>query len=115
MAKVKIEVFPWLSGTFGSRRSDRLVLEEEVGDGTTMGLLLRKLAADHKEFGDITFDQDTQDLSGHISVILNGRLLELAGGLEASLKDGDSLLLLPAFDGGAAREAFAPLAGRHHE
>ncbi|MBI2906903.1 MAG: MoaD/ThiS family protein [Chloroflexi bacterium] len=102
MAKVKVEVFPWLSGTFGSRRSDRLVFEEDVASGATMGLLLRKLAADHKEFDEITFDRETRDLSGHISVILNGRLLELAGGLEAELKEGDSVLLLPAFDGGAA-------------
>ncbi|MFH1485575.1 MAG: MoaD/ThiS family protein [Chloroflexota bacterium] len=101
MSVVKIEAFPWLSGTFGAPRSDRLILEEEIEEGATTGDLLRNLAATYRKFGELAFDEETQNLSGHITIVLNGRLLELAGGLEARLKDGDSVLLLPAFDGGA--------------
>lgn len=100
MASVKIEIYPWLSSAFGSKRPERLVLNQEIAEDETMGSLLKRLADAHKEFATLAFDERVGDLSGHVSIIINGRLMELAGGLEAKLKDEDLILLLPAFDGG---------------
>ena len=100
MAKVKLEVIPWLTDYFGARGASRLVLEEEAAEGQTVRDLLDRLAARYQEFGNLAFDADKGQLSGHITVICNDRLLELLSGLDTVLKDGDAIMLLPAYAGG---------------
>jgi molybdopterin converting factor small subunit len=55
----------------------------------------------YPKFGEFVYDTSTNDLTGVVSVVINNRLLELAGGLDTEIRDGDSLVLLPAFAGGA--------------
>ncbi len=101
MGLVKVEVLPWVSVSLGGRPNRRLVLEEEITGGDTAGSLLARLAARHQEFGESAFDIASCRLTGQVTVICNGLQLELAGGLKTELADGDVLLLLPAFAGGA--------------
>ena len=100
MSSVRLEVMPWLSRYFGAERSGQVVLEREVSDGATVRDLLEEIASQNQEFNEVLFDAKTGSLAGHISVILNGRFLELAGGLEAKLRPGDTIRLMPAFSGG---------------
>ena len=100
MSKVRLEVMAWLSGSMGSPGSERLVLEEPVGEGDTVRDLLNRLAARHQVFREFVFDVNTQELTSLVSVVYNGRLLELVQGVRTPLKDGDNLLFLPAFSGG---------------
>lgn len=100
MSTVRLEIMPWLSRYFAADRSRRAVLEAEVGDGATVLELLRGIASQNQGFGEVLFDAQTGRVAGHISLILNGRILGLAGGLEAELRPGDTLRLTPAFAGG---------------
>jgi len=100
MAKVKLEVIPWLTDYFGARGASRLVLEEEAAEGEKVRDLLVRLADRYQEFGRLAFDAEKGQLSGHITVICNNRLLELLDGLDTVLKEGDTILLLPAYAGG---------------
>lgn len=101
MGRVKLEILPWATRAFGSSSSGRLVLREEVEEGNTVEDLFVRLASRYQAFGDVAFDPAARRLTGQVTVIYNGRLLELAEGLETKLRDGDTLLLVPALAGGA--------------
>jgi molybdopterin converting factor small subunit len=77
-----------------------VTLEREIDDGTTVKDLLEDIASQNQAFKEVLFDAKTGRLAGHISLILNGRFLELAGGLEAQLRPGDTIRLMPGFSGG---------------
>ena len=110
MSHVYVEGMPWLSRYFapgqsgpeqsGPGHSGRVVLEREMGDGATVSDLLAEVTSQSQEFGEVLFDAQTGRLTGYVTLILNGRLLELAGGLEAELKSGDTLRLMPTLAGG---------------
>jgi molybdopterin converting factor small subunit len=102
---VYLEIRPWLSRCFvpepsGSGRSGRVVLERETGVGATVGDLLEEIASENQELRGVLFDPQTGRLTGYVTLILNGRLLELAGGLEVELSPGDTLRLMPTLAGG---------------
>ena len=100
LAKVKLEIVPWLTDYFGFKGSRRLVLEEGLEDGATLRDLLMRLADQYQGLAELFFDPEGQELSGQISIIVNDRMLELVGGLETRIDDGARIMLLPAFDGG---------------
>jgi len=91
---------PWLSHYLAAERSGRVILEREIDDDTTVKDLLEDIASQNQAFKEALFDAKTGRLAGHISLILNGRFLELAGGLEAKLRPGDIIRLMPGFSGG---------------
>jgi molybdopterin synthase sulfur carrier subunit len=99
MDRVRLEIMPWLSHVLGAQDS-HLVLEEEVEEGETVGELLARIAARHQRFGELVLDAETGRLTGHVSLTFNGRLLELLDGLQTKMRDGDTIVLLPAFAGG---------------
>ena len=41
-----------------------------------------------------------QHLREYVTLIVNGRVIELTGGLDRKLEPGDVLLLIPGFSGG---------------
>jgi molybdopterin converting factor small subunit len=100
MGSVSLEIMPWLSHYLAAERSGRVILEREVDDGTTVRDLLQELTAQNQAFNEVLFDAKSGKLAGHISLILNGTFLELAGGLETQLRPGDTIRLMPGFSGG---------------
>lgn len=98
--RVRLEVLPWATKAFDSNARRRLVVQEDIGDSESVADLFARLAGRYQAFGRYVFDPQSRKLTGEITVIYNGAVLELAGGLDAVLKDGDNLLLLPAFAGG---------------
>ena len=100
MGEVQLEVMASLAPFFGARPSGRVVLSETIQERETVRELLNRLAGEHEGFDRMVFDTATQQLTGHVRLVLNGRLIELVEGLDTCLEDGDSLLFLPAFSGG---------------
>jgi molybdopterin converting factor small subunit len=100
MAKVKLIIRPWLSSMMDSDSSGPISLEEETDGHPTVGGVLLSVAARNKIFGETVFDESRDDLSGRISVSLNNRLLGQHKDLDIIVKDGDVLMLFPAFEGG---------------
>ena len=98
--RVRLEILPWVTRAFGSS-GRRLVLEDEIDEGDTVGDLLARLASKYPTFGEMAFDPVSRLLTGQVTVIHNGLMLELAEGLSTKLRDGDNLLLVPSFAGGA--------------
>ena len=100
MGSAKIEIMPWLSRYFAPGRYGRVVLEKEVDEGATIRDLLEEIISDNQEVRKVLFEADTGRLAGYIALVLNGRFVELSGGLDTELKPGDTLRLMPGFSGG---------------
>lgn len=100
MSRVRLEVMPWLNRYFGTERSQRVVLESEVNEGATVRDLLERISSGNQELRQVLFDARTGRLSVHITLTLNGRFVELSGGLEARLRPGDTIRIMPALGGG---------------
>ena len=100
MAWVRLEVMGWLSERHTPPGSGTLVLKEEIREAESVQALLNRLSRLYPVFRECIFDGKAQELAGQVTVIYNGRLLDLAEGLNTKLKDGDTLLFVPAFAGG---------------
>ena len=99
MSTVRLEVLPGISEVFGAQGVGHIVLDEETEDGATVGDVVRKLATEHKAFGNTVFDAAPEKLSGYVSIVLNDRLLESLDGLDTAVKDGDVIKLFPVIAG----------------
>ena len=97
---VHVEVLPWLSDHISAQHVGRLTLTQEISQGATARQVLEAMAADNRRFREVVFSAKTGQPAGYIMLLLNGRLIELAGGMEAELKPGDTLRLIPGFSGG---------------
>lgn len=82
----------------GRESAERLVLS--VPDGTTVDALMRLLAENYPPFAAVAF-RDGRLVDG-IQIVVGDRLVELVGGTDRLLTEGDSVVLLPPFEGGAA-------------
>lgn len=100
MSQIQLEVMPTLAPLFGGQEFCHLASSEPIHVGETIRDLLNRLVDRHERLATRVFDPSTQQLSGNVRVVLNGRLIELADGLDTSLADGDALLFMAAFSGG---------------
>jgi len=94
--RVKVITILHLVDVLGSRET---VLE--VPEGTTVTGLMKLLVerCDPAQAGQVFADSEGT-LQPSITVMVNGRLVAFAGGLEAALSEGDEVLILPAVGGG---------------
>jgi molybdopterin synthase sulfur carrier subunit len=74
--------------------------EVEVG-GNDVGEVLRSLTGDYPDTQDQLFGEDGE-LNRYVNVYLNDEDVRVLQGLETSVKDGDTVVILPAMAGGAA-------------
>ena len=100
MGTIRLEILPGLREVFDTKGTGAFSLEEKIEKGTTVGDIIRKLAAVHHAFGDMIFDSRTQKVSGDITMVVNDRLLESLNGLDTIVKDGDVIRLFPVIAGG---------------
>jgi len=70
-----------------------------TGNGTSLSALIDDLEASHSGIKDRLIDNG--DLRRFVNVYVNDEDVRFLGGLEAELKDGDTIVILPAVAGGA--------------
>ncbi len=68
-------------------------------DGASLSALIDDLEANHPGIKDRLIDNG--DLRRFVNVYINDEDVRFIGGLEAELKDGDQVVVLPAVAGGA--------------
>ena len=106
MGTISLEYYSWLCKELGvgkeepNGREGSAVTTIPLRDGMTVRSLLVELAADSEPFQRLVYDLEGQRLREYVTLIVNGRVVELAGGLDRRLEPGDELLLLPGFSGG---------------
>ena len=98
--RVTVEVLPWLSELLGGTISGKVVLRPSLSEGESLRDLLDRLCEEHPGFGQKVYDPTTRRLTGQAEIALNGSIYDLAGGLDARLRDGDTVTFLPGIAGG---------------
>jgi molybdopterin synthase sulfur carrier subunit len=73
---------------------------EVEASGATVGEVLRALTADHPDTESQLFGEDG-DLNRYVNVYLNDEDVRVLDGLDTSLSDGDTVVILPAMAGGS--------------
>ena len=68
--------------------------------GETVGEVLRALTAEHPATEEQLFDPEG-DLNRYVNVYLNDEDVRVLDGLDTAVKDGDTVVILPAMAGGA--------------
>ena len=75
--------------------------EKEVGaSGETVGAVLHDLVAQHPSTQDQLFSGEGE-LNRYVNVYLNDEDVRVLDGLDTAVRDGDTLVILPAMAGGA--------------
>ncbi|MBI2953281.1 MAG: MoaD/ThiS family protein [Chloroflexi bacterium] len=98
--EIEIEVIPWLTELLDPPRAQRVKWREEIALGDPVCALLAVLNRSCPRLASAVYDPQAARLTGNAHIILNDRALELVGGLDALLHDGDRLVLVPAYVGG---------------
>jgi molybdopterin converting factor small subunit len=99
---VTLEVRGFLAdrlAALGERRGTRTLIAASCQRGEPVSDLLTRLTRDDARL-DLLFDPAAGRFPEHVEVVLNDRLLDLQGGLDAALSPGDVLTFLPAHAGG---------------
>ena len=101
MSKVRAQFFAWLTEILGFEGiSNEVNLDQEIEEGETVRDLMNELAVTYPRFGQNVFNMRQQKLSENVCVFFNGRMLEVANGLETKLSNGDTLTFLASIEGG---------------
>jgi molybdopterin converting factor small subunit len=83
----------------GRRRGSRTLVSIPLEAETRVATLMSRLIDADDRYA-LLFDRASQTLPEHVEVVLNDRVLDLQGGLDAVLNHGDVLIFLPAHAGG---------------
>ncbi|MFC1988602.1 MoaD/ThiS family protein [Chloroflexota bacterium] len=100
MSKVQLKIPPWVGITFSDHSPGGYSLEQEIGEGATIGSLLTDIALSNPDFRKMVFNPDVGKVSDQVNVVLNDSLLQLPGVTETKLNDRDSIIILPVYAGG---------------
>ena len=73
---------------------------EVQAEGADVGEVLRSLTTEHPDTQAQLFGEDG-DLNRYVNVYLNDEDVRVLDGLETAVKDGDTVVILPAMAGGA--------------
>jgi sulfur-carrier protein len=90
MATIKIP--PVLRGSVGGEK-------EVQASGGNVGEVLRSLASQHPETESQLFSEDGE-LNRYVNVYVNDEDVRVLEGLETSVSEGDTIVILPAMAGG---------------
>jgi molybdopterin converting factor small subunit len=83
----------------GQRRGARTIVTFPLDHTATFASLMTRLVDRDDRYG-LLFNRDNQSLPEHVEVVLNDRVLDLQGGLQAVVRPRDTLVFLPAHAGG---------------
>jgi molybdopterin converting factor small subunit len=99
---ISLEYYSWLATELLGVGEEGKTVELPLPPAGTVRSLLEQLASESERFRHFVYDVDEQRIKEYATLIVNGRVVELIGGLDAPLRPGDQLLLLPGFSGGAS-------------
>jgi sulfur-carrier protein len=88
-----IKIPPVLRGSVGGEK-------EVQASGSSVGEVLRELASRHPETESQLFSEDGE-LNRYVNVYLNDEDVRVLDGLDTSVSDTDTIVILPAMAGGS--------------
>lgn len=97
--RIKVEILPWLSNSMRPGHIGSIRFEHELA-GSSFRDLLDELARDDAAFAELIYDPQSGDMKYPAQGIVNGKLLEFLGGLDARLSAGDTATFIATYTGG---------------
>ena len=100
MIKIKLRFSSWIAAKLEAERSGWLILEKEVGEGSTISDLLAGMVMTYPGLREAVYNPDTGLVDERINVSLNDHLLDSREISRMKLRDGDTVFLFPLSWGG---------------
>jgi ribonucleotide reductase beta subunit family protein with ferritin-like domain len=100
MNTVYLQPYSWISHTLGMPEASNSILKKKVKAGTKLGAFLAEVANSYPEFQKMVFNAETSQMSEHVLVILNNKLIQYGEINELILNDQDNITLAPVLFGG---------------
>jgi molybdopterin converting factor small subunit len=75
-------------------------IEYPLDGAATIGEVLSSFTREHKEYARIFFDAATGKISDDLNVTLNRNMLVSAKAGAVEIKDGDTIIIMPIYEGG---------------
>ena len=98
---IQVEIFfsAWQIDILGNGDSPA-ILKESVDRGATFTVLLDQLIDKYPALLGTAIDPESRRVYDHTMIILNGRAIDLVGGTQVQLNEGDNVQFLPLVAGG---------------
>tara|TARA_Y100000031_G_C8019110_1_gene291665 strand:- start:256 stop:642 length:387 start_codon:yes stop_codon:yes gene_type:complete len=100
MATVTVDAWSTAGHLLGGRQGERRTLSVDIDDSATLAKLLERLADEYSRFEEVMYKPGTRVPSEYLAIVVNDRLPELLDGYETRLNDGDTILIVQAYQGG---------------
>jgi hypothetical protein len=101
MGTISIKIQPSLiSMATATWCSAYATIDYRVEGATTIGEVLAAFTREHREYHVIFFDTLTGKISDAINVTLNRKMLVSARADTVGVKDGDTVIIMPVYEGG---------------
>ena len=101
MGSVRLKINPSLASMATANwHSAYLNVEYQLDGAATIGEVLSNFTREHPEYAGIFFDPANGKISDAINVTLNRNMLVSSQADKVRIKDGDTILILPIYEGG---------------
>ncbi|MEM1550370.1 MAG: MoaD/ThiS family protein [Candidatus Bathyarchaeia archaeon] len=95
--RVKVRMLGVLKKILGK---DELFFDLDVSGELRLRNIIERILAEDVSLKDILLDPDLKDPRPNTIVLINGKEIGLLGGLDAIVRDGDEIILIPVVHGG---------------
>lgn len=106
--RVKIRALGVIKKALGR---DEIFLELCSREETRLRDIIEIILKEAAHLKDILLDPDLRDPRPNVIILINGKEMGLLGGVDATIRDGDEIVLIPIVHGG--RVAHTKRAGHH--
>ena len=100
MAKVQVRIPPHVAKMLDAGSSGWLLLEQELNKPLTVSDLLSSLVMTYPGFRESVYNPSAGVINDQIGLILNDRMLTFEELSKTTLKDEDSITIVPLYYGG---------------
>jgi hypothetical protein len=97
---VEIWVWPPTPKVKLEKLKEGIIFQEKINPGVSALDLFNRMAFNRKDFGEFIFDEGSQRLNFHVSVIINEKIATASELSKTYLKDGDRIVIIPFSAGG---------------
>jgi molybdopterin converting factor small subunit len=101
--RVRVEVLSWVNRLVGGPGTGEVTLTEEAPRGATVRSVLRQVGERNPALAGALWDpKSSREIGDNIEVMVNNAVLGVGHDLDSELLDGDRIMLLGQYIGGAS-------------
>jgi molybdopterin converting factor small subunit len=103
--RVRVDVLSWVNRFVGGPGTGEVTLTEEAPRGATVRSVLRQVSERNPALAGALWDpKSSREIGDNIEVMVNNAVLGVSHDLDSELLEGDRIMLLGQYIGGAREE-----------